>query len=165
MDKLIIAAISAIGGAICVYLGAVRIAQKNRRVESGFKLYDTFRHTINSLERAENFDTQDILKRDFGEQTRAAEHFGFFLPLRQRKAFTKAWNAYKQKYSENKFSDIGERDKRDSLRKFALNHIYNILKFTGYRQYTFREKIKILWNNIKLKIKKTAQQGVQGNRD
>jgi len=121
-------------GVVGTYLGAVKIAKKNKRIEAGFNLYDSFRHTLRSLERAENFDTQDILNRSFGEQMKAAEHFRFFLTGRTLKGFSEAWDEYKEKNSKQKYADQGVKAEREPHREAALAAIYKILKFTDYEK-------------------------------
>jgi len=132
-EKIIISLLSLITGSVFTYIGAVKISKKNRRLDANVKLYEAFRTTIRELEKNGGLDTQAAVMSSIGKQITEIERFRFHLSRCERETFIAAWNEYYQKCNEQKFTDNGQKEKRAELRQLALDHIYKILKFTGYK--------------------------------
>jgi hypothetical protein len=137
LSAVVGAILGAIIGGICTYLGAVRMAGRERLLDAGRRLREAFQLELAVLEgKGDKVNTSVVLENAFQKHLIAVNDFRYALTGCKRDAFNQAWEQYHCTDSgNNKFIHSldqygGFPSERDENRKLAIDKINHILSFT-----------------------------------
>lgn len=124
-------------GVVGTYIGAVRIANRQRLLDAGLRLREAFQDEITLLQIGGNIDACHLLECAFKKHLIAVSEFKYILPKRKRVAFDQAWQQYHcfqgppYIHFLEQYNTVGGRmEQREKNRQTVIQRLNHILSFT-----------------------------------
>lgn len=126
-------------GVIGTYLGAMKIADRQRFIDAGRRLREAFQDELAILRGPDDCDAFTLLNSSFKKHLIAITEFRYVLHGNKIESFNRAWLTY-HCTSEAPFIHLleqydtktGSREQRNKNRELAIQRINRILSFTEY---------------------------------
>ena len=134
---LLAAIIGGVIGIVGTYVGAILIANRDRRIDAGRRLREAFQDELATLKAPGEIDALTLLESAFKKHLIAISEFNYRLPKCKRSAFDQAWQhyyCYPQQpfypFLEQYTTTTGSMEQKKKNRNLAIERIEHILSFT-----------------------------------